>query len=282
MRVNRSKLPKGMTLLEIMLVTTIGAALLVGSFKMYQSMEIENNLEQVQYNVDVLFQSLAGYYHANCYGQGDITSTGAPTSPGTLNPKVSPAPVSPKPIDIIGDLVNPGYLAKWPLVNVPLLDNTNVAETYVVQFNEAPPITPIQVNACVILDPSKPCVSQLSTVAALNNLPSAAPNISQTIVWKAQVAVKLADPDAAAAFAGRLSADCTSDLSGSTVSPCSAGTPGPYLVWERLPSFASPETRSSFWISMPLLKQFNLQYTHDQMYELQNSNAGTQNYLCGG
>jgi prepilin-type N-terminal cleavage/methylation domain-containing protein len=280
-----TSLPKGMTLLEILLVITIGAGLLVASLRMAQQMSTDQGIQQIQTNVDVIFQGMTNYYRTQCYGSGDTLATGLPTVIGTLNPKKNPVPANPMILDVTLDLANKGYIeaSKWPLPIVSLLDNTSVNQTYVVQFNQSPPMTPVQVNACIITDYSlKECVPALDAAGNASKLPSTGSNISQIIIWRAQVAVLAKDPTNAEVYKMVLGANCTSKLTGSSVNPCSMGTPGPYIVWEKLPSFASPNTRSSLWLSMPLLKQFNLQNTHDQMYELQNSNAGIQNYLCNG
>jgi hypothetical protein len=105
------------------------------------------------------------------------------------------------------------------------------------------------------------------------------------VFWEIQVTVKLSDPNAGVRLKGVLGADCFSD----TATDCNASVQKPsYLIWKRVPAFASPKTTSILWGSLSDFKEFTMQYTHDPMYELSNPNgyAGTTTsdyyYLCGG
>jgi prepilin-type N-terminal cleavage/methylation domain-containing protein len=276
------KQQEGVTLFEMLLVMAIIAMISLMTFRFYQQSQLSNDIDKLQYNVDQLFQALGQYYKANCI---EYTNPGPPVTvskAGLLDPRHTPAPTDPFPINIQNDLITPGYLTSWQPIN-SLVNNAS-SVNYVVQFNKVvvtAPATPVQVNACIVLTPGSTCVPSPPNTA---NLPTGAVNSSQIIIWRPQVAVLLNDPTTAALYQTRMAADCISSLddTGSFVDKCSSSpTAGGYLVWERLPSAASPNAMSNLWLSMPLLKQFNMQYTHDQMYEL-NSSAGQQYYLCGG
>lgn len=136
--------------------------------------------------------------------------------------------------------------------------------------------TGVTVNACVVTTPGTPCVSSSSTLLASQ---------AQVIIWVAQVAIKFVDTKTTAeinAYKASLGANCLSNLSGDIVTPCASSTGGTYLVWGRLPSTIASRSQSRLWQMMPLLKQFNLQYTHDQMLELNQGYPSVQNYECGG
>ncbi len=263
----------GVTLLEVMLVLAIMSSIVVLSIKMYQGFKLQQDLDQVQFNVDQLFSAMGAYYKANCQGS---SATLDPNATAYLPPATSLSLLTPKHISngtftaVYTDLQNYGLPAR--LISTPLLDNQG--NTYVLQFNPSLSVTPVQVNACVVMVPGTACTPTSSTLPA-----------AQSLIWRAQVAVKLKDPTKGPAFKSSLGATCLSDGTTSLlVDPCSAPNPlAKYLVWERLPSFASPNSTSSLWISMPILNQFNLQYTHDQMYELSDTGAARPTYyLCGG
>jgi len=254
---------KGATLLETMLALAIGGFILVLSLKFYQSFNLKSQLALVQFNVDQLFAAMSGYYRANC---------------GTA--AFSPAAASPQVVPIVGtlDAYVPGF--KWQPVN-PIVFGSGVGSTgYVTQFSMTTN-TPVTVNDCVVLTPGTPCLPESKS------LPSTQ---AQSVVWTMQVSVKLANANNATGYYASMGADCTSALvTGKTyVHPCIDGVSGPYLVWMRLPSMASPTASSILWPTMPLVKQFNLQYTHDQMYELMPGTVDEltgqtmRNYLCGG
>ena len=114
------------------------------------------------------------------------------------------------------------------------------------------------------------------------------------MVWRLQVAVKLADPafsDSATqtTYKNELNASCVSkatSVNGPVLtcesSPAAAG----YLVWERAATFISGNT-SNLWLSKPITKQFNMQYTNDSMQLLTGSvqtfsnGSSISSYLCG-
>jgi type II secretory pathway pseudopilin PulG len=280
---NVIKLQKGATLLEVTLVLAIAASILVLGIRMYLGFKRETDFAQVQYNVDTLFQAMSLYYRANC---GLVTVSGSPSAALAPPPLGTTSTTSPTVIDLTTDLINSdaskSYLDASLLRNNSFLINSNA--NYILQFNPSTATTgstPVNVNACTS--------STACTTVSANTIPN-----TSGFILKPQVAIRLpasTSLNTAKAYQLRLGADCVSRTpSGpnSYVDPCSSNpstNPPRYLVWERLPSFASPYSSSIYWQSTPLLRQFNLQYTHDQMYELMNTNPTSTNptyYLCGG
>ena len=112
------------------------------------------------------------------------------------------------------------------------------------------------------------------------------------VVWVIQISAAIVSTANISALQHETGADCVSSVgNGGSVLPCNpTPTPGNYLVWERLPSLASPAMSSRNWLTMPGLKGFKLQYTHDQMFEISNqtyiddgvSGVSQGYYTCGG
>jgi prepilin-type N-terminal cleavage/methylation domain-containing protein len=257
----------GMTLLEVMLALAIAASIVLMGLKQYQQYKLGQEIEQVRYNVNLLFKALGDYYFANCAAAVD----GNPGVTGTLAPSQSPA--NPFIIAITTQLA--GYLSNWPPLYNPLIDSTF---GYTAQFNQS-----IQagVRAATV------CSSYWTPMC------SSAPNpSSQIILWTAQVVVKMSDPTKTLAYQGLVNADCAvTSVPAARAINCSTtnggdgvttGSPA-YLVWQRLPSFASPAMSSSLQGAGSVIKEFNMLYTHDPMAELYNiASYSTPNYLCGG
>lgn len=139
----------------------------------------------------------------------------------------------------------------------PLIDD----KTYVVQLNK------------VKDDPNR----------MMNLTPTTQVPVGKIIIWRIQVAAKLKDEKQAETYKNLLGADCLSNANGGSVTPCeSAVSQGNYAVWERLPSFASAEAQSDYWVSNPLLKQFNQMYTTYPILSLTNQfKTSHQDYRCG-
>ncbi len=244
----------GVNLLETMLVLVIAGTILVFGLRQYQLYRVEQSFEQVKYNVDQLFLAAAHFYQANCSAEK------------VLDPNFTPPPSNPYPLDISKDLQTPGFLLNWQPLN-ELIDDTAAGQGYVVQLNSSTATR--NIYACWNFD-TPTCT-----------LPQSIQSNQKTIIlWRIQIAVKLKNAANIRTYQSPLLADCVSD----TATACKQDAANPtYLIWQRLPSFASPKTRTSLWVTMPVLKVFNLQYTHDQMYEFQNETyAESQNYLCGG
>jgi Tfp pilus assembly protein PilE len=258
----------GVSLIEVILALLIGISLLLISIRQYQSFKLDQDIRQLQYNVDTIFQAMNRYYQANCFGTTH-PSTGVVTS-GTLNPALNPA--NPFLINITTDLANTGFLTN----RIPrsLIVNTagpatNQYNGYVAQFNQS--------TQSKMLCISSGCASQT--------------NVGTIVTWRAQVAVLLQKPPQAQQYKNALTADCLSNLgAGGTVIPCTpVSISGNYLVWERLPSFASPNSESESWVLNPTVNQFTQMYTtYPGTYLLNTQGQITaqptnpsQNYLCG-
>lgn len=254
----------GVTLFEVMLVILIGTSFLLMGVKLYQQFKAENDIAQVEQNINTLFLGLKGYYEANCIGNLNYTADQNLTT-GDLDPRVAGTLPASIPINITTKLINNGFLPSTPLISPSIIAG------YVLQFNVDTSTTKT-VNFCYAGN----CSSQ--PTKAVNNV----------YLLKAQVAVQLSNTSQIAYYKARLNADCISKLNGSIVTPCPGDPTGSYLVFQRLPSFAAPDTMSSLWWSMPIVKEFKQQYTNDDGYAVNvddTSNTNTtryQNYLCGG
>ena len=251
---------KGLSLLEMILVIGIMASILLLSIRQYQSYRLDSDMRQLEYNVDALFQAMGKYYRANCYGTTVPGADPAGTlQPGALHPNNNPS--DPFPINIQTDLRDNGFLTEnYPIS--PLLDETGPGNGYVVQFNRhTQPRT-------LCIDP--PICSSTRTIGTI-------------VFWTAQVAVLLRDPTLAQDYLQVLRGHCLSSFAGGTVTPCPGV--GDYIVWERMPSFASPASTSSYWSMNPILDRFNQLYTtYPITYLLDTAGqtpSGPQYYLCG-
>lgn len=255
----------GLTLLEIILVVSLASSILLLSIRQYESYKLDSDVQQVLYNVDQIFQAASYYYQANCKRQINQTTMTPIAGTGSLDPANSPT--NPKFIDAQADLVTPGYL-KAPILFNPIvryMQGSEVLKSYSVQFNLVTPL------------PSR-------------SVPLSAGGTGNTgtiYVWKIQVAVALANPATAPQYLNLLRGDCLSHMiGGSLVAPCPA-TPTPptandtYVVFSRLPSFATPGSQSGLEATNATVKQFTQQYeTYPILYLLDTGGVG-QNYLCG-
>ncbi len=269
----------GVTLLELILALVIAVTIVLLSFKQYQAFRADEDVQEIQYNLDTLFQGLAGYYKANCYGQ---SLNGELISQGNLYVSSTNQPKNPYPINIATDLINNGYLANT-LLNVDLVNNASAIGTngYVVQFNEYTETR----NICT------------KNAASRGNHPAFGSNTGQNckinaeigtvITWKAQVAVDLADPTTAKQYLAILNGDCLSSATGNTVIPCStSGNTGTYVVFERLPSFARQTSTTDATEMNVMVNQFTQQYATYPAGYLINSvgvgpNGEQQYFYCG-
>lgn len=257
----------GVSLVELILVLAIGAAILILSLRQYQVFRQDADADQLVANVNTLMQAMGQYYKANCYGTYNPNAN-PPLTPGTLNPLNTNDPLpGPFPINITTDLVDNGYLS--PEMPISSLVDTTGAEGnnfngYVAQFN--------------------------ASIQMVRNPGSGA--VGQVLIWKPQISVLLKDTENATQYLNWLQADCLSSLNGETVSRCQLNSnTGTYLVWERMPSYAASKGNSSLWEAKAVSTQFNQMYTtYPTVYLLNTggkvpttgSATQTQYYLCGG
>lgn len=280
---------QGATLLEVMLVMGMAGIIFILGLKMIQSYQNTAQLEQLRYNVDQLFQAASNYYKANCAAGDfapnphDVLSPYSP--PGATGIVYPPATTSNFPVSIVSKLINDGYLTNWAPSNA-IVDNTGGESGYVVQLNPMI-LNGVAANTCVVIKNGTRCVKTTPT--------STIPVTQGVIVtWAVQVAVKVSQTSKIGAYKALLNADCisgeTSGLSPVTVDVCPSANPKHnYLVWKRSPSSAELKDVSVLNPSLSLLRQFNLQYTHDENYELNSGYSTTTTpaqapvyYLCGG
>lgn len=264
---------KGVSLLEVMLVLVIGSGIMMMAMSQYQSMRRDSDVEQINFNVDQIFQAAADFYHANCRVQTDPV-TGQVEGTGKLDPRyidddgnASP-PDNPYPITV-SELMTAGFMTNTLPLN-PLIETSGLNGGYVVQFNQFTPA------------PDRTVLTSLSTTPV---------KLGQIIIWRIQVAVELHDVAKAASYKNLLRADCLStlDSSGTSVTPCSEVTSVPtaapvYAVWERLPSFAVPGSNSGLWMTNAVNKEFTQLYDTQSIVllgGLPESSYPQQYYLCG-
>lgn len=271
----------GASLIEVILVIVIGAGLLLLSVNQYLSFRRDADALQLQSNVDTLLQALAQFYYANCYGtyNPNAIPPTPPLTPGALNPAAVPVPKNPFPVTIQTMLVNNGYLT-GPFPINPLV-NSGTPSTqfggYVAQLNE------YTQNRLTCLGGTNATGVTPATGCTGGNV-----QIGVIVIWKPQVAVLIKDPTKVNSYQGLLNADCTSSLTGTTVSPCSAKKPGNYLVWERMPSFPATQGNSNAWGMRPVINNFTQLYTtYSKVYlttvkGVTTPKNQTQYFLCGG
>lgn len=262
---------QGVTLLESLLVLAIISAILFLGVRQYNSFRLYGETATVQSNVDSIFSGLAQYYRSNCYGTmaniyNSSDSAITPTyTPGTLN--TAKTQTTPYAVNVATDLSNAGYM-QYKLSPSTLV-NTASASAYIAQFN-----------------PSPPQAQQICIEADTGTSPYTCTTQQQTgtiVSWTAQVSVLMKDTTKASTYGKLMGADCTSTLNGTYVNPCSSNTPGPYVVWQRQPSFASTQANSTYWPSMPVLKQFTQMYQSEQQSTSASSNHSPeyQYFYCG-
>lgn len=242
-----------MTLIEVMLVIGIGASLLILGIRQYQVYRQDADVQQLKYNIDMIFQGLANFYYANCgWGvTGATHSPGAPPTPGLLSPTHSPPPKNPYPIQIRQDLVQTGFL-NAPLPLSPLIDGSNPSNPYagyIAQFNR--------------YDTSRATPAAIGTV----------------VMWQAQVAIKLKNERLAEQYKLLLQADCRATTPSALCRP-TLPSPGPYLIWARMPAFATPTSESTYSFTNQVNKEFTEMYTTYSISNLTN-HSKQQYFLCG-
>lgn len=282
----------GITLLETLLVLSVGAALVTMGLRFYKQWTNYIDTQNLVANVDQLFTAMQNYYQANCRYQLD--SLGNPVSLGTLDPSSPNYTGTPFVLTINDggsgtaqktDLYTLGFLSSrsWHPTN-PIVDSSPTDKGYFIQFNRQTDTHP-SVYACPG-NTTGPTTCTASTATQLTSTNS--PPLNATIVfWTSQVAVKVRDTAKSAVLRAELNADCGTTSSTDTCSSGSASAAADnstYLVWERPAIMITESLTSPLWVSSPLTKQFNMQYTNDGMSALSDvkSTRPIQNYLCGG
>jgi type II secretory pathway pseudopilin PulG len=288
---------KGVTLLEIILVLVITSAIMMLGLRMYIQYQNQGYGEQTKYNVDTLLQAMTAFYRAQC------NTTGVLGTASTSQPFV-----------VTMQNLAPYLPSNWESKN-PL------SKDYVLQFNPTVSASPVYVHACVVITKGTPCVSTTTAlpasqaqviiwneqvavltptsmsqatvnsyqstlsadcVSTLNGssiqlCPARAASITTAKNKIAADQATLALPSCNAACQTATTAQLNTDQAAYT-----STVAGGYLVWQRLPSATGSQQTTGLWLMKPLLQQFDLQYSHDQMLELNSGYGSARNYLCGG
>jgi prepilin-type N-terminal cleavage/methylation domain-containing protein len=261
---------KGVTLLEVMLVLAIAATLIVMSFQFFYRYRTQNAYDQIKNNVDTLFEGMRRFFYVNC-------------QEGVLSPLHNPAPSlnDPFSIDIKTLLIDKSFLSTtWPIES----SRTDIAyayQGYSAKFIPKQIETGRKMTACYNFNDSKGVQCYEGKIDYPQNI---------ILNWQMQVVVKMTTWNEAQALYIYLGANCVKKDAPSDTTPvdCSSSdSDGEYVVFLSMPSISS----SDLSMTMPVVKNFNLLYTHDPMYELYNRNIGTgtdstdkkyRYYLCGG
>jgi Tfp pilus assembly protein PilE len=265
---------RGATLLEGLLVLGIAAVIIVIGIRQYNAYLFNTNLQLLQESVEELYVAAAQYYRANCATALATTTT--------------PYGVTPTQLISSGN-ASASYLpSTWTKsANNPLVAITDPTGGYLIQFNL------LQQGVMKAVCQNQTCDTPSSATTpypVLSSLSSSLP----VLIWQIQISVKIknATPALVNSIAATLGAACQTNSSTTTTAlTCGTATaPYSWIAFTKLPSFAGQNSLSDYWVSTPIIKQFNLQYTHDQMYELSSqtySNNGITGdaqgyYTCGG
>lgn len=268
----------GYTLIEVLLVFVIGMTMIGLGMQRFYQYRNEANIEKVKDTVDKLFTSMSLFYRLNCRnptnGSGGFITAG---SVGVLDPNHVPPPTDPYNVLINtggASLVQSNFLAAsyWPPGVILFVDPLIGEKGFFTQFNK------VNVNKHA---PTSTFNNWVTTTPP-NNI-AFTQNIGNVIAWQIHIAVKLA-PSVSSSLYGyyqqRLGATCSASSSSATC--LSDPAAGPYMIWERLPSYAS-ETQSILKWTKPRVRAFNNLYYTDDMYYAYNSGSSSSNlYLCGG
>lgn len=291
---------KGVSLIEMMLAFVILTTFIFFGIRLFSQYQFQVNESKVLANVDQLFQAMNNFYRAQC--RQALDENGTAQSSGRLDPVVVDASGSVKmtiKLKVQDDLITPGFISQtsWNPDNF-IIDNTATPDDgYYIQFdrvtksNKSPTMS---VYACV--GSSIPTACDSTGGAPLDGSQYSNAN-SVVAVWVSQVAIKfnsnITDIQRKQIM-NDLNAQCISNSATTDIASCdSTNTTGDYLIWQRPVSYYTPYS-STYGMSMPYLKQFNMQYTNDPMAGLsgvtnETLNSTTtkswynaQNYLCGG
>jgi len=303
------KKERGVTIFEILLFFGIAAAFIVFGMRVYNQMKFQANAQQLLSNIDQLFLASKNFYESMCRQSLDSSGTvywpGTQTT-GSFDPKVTPVSTTVirvtvnAPTSGMLDLTQMNMLSAgdWHPAN-PLVSSTS---SYYVEF-----VRHLTSGADQTMNAyAYTCTGYFPTGPTTNCTPSASTNLNGTNrtlsssapLWDIDVAIKLNDCTKAVAYMSALGATCVAQdsVSGGTASITCLATPincasassnNIYLLWQRPAALLTQNMSSNLWLSTPLVKQFNMQYTNDSMSSLNGTSSSTswyniQNYLCGG
>lgn len=272
----------GFSLLEIMLVLAIGGVILSASIQQYLSYRVHADAMQVKANVEAIFQAMAFYNRAECYGSTDNSGNVNPGALNPANPSLSTLP-STLLINITTQLRNAGYLSETIPVS-PLITTSGIGtQGYVAQFNLTLPLPDRDMCISTNTNTNTFVNNPPNTYYTYKYIPPNSPSCTGTmsvgkiVIWRSQVAVNFGTTAKARQYVNLLAGDCLSSVSGGTVAPCDvSGNTGQYIVWERIASNVNSGAVSSYWQTIPVVSQFT------QGYRVWPAGAVTPQYfLCG-
>ncbi len=303
----------GLTLVETLLVLVVGAIFFTIGLRIYNQLSTQADALRLRANAQQILTAMKYYYQANC--RKPLDASGAAMGLGKLDPSEIGSATTLTLTLGSGttssgtDLIKSNMLnsTNWRPIN-PLVDNTaSPDQGYFAQFNRLQTSNAdpqMSIYACAGDINSNADAKKASFTPACTNINASsyktlsstnAPSLDSTVIfWIAQVKIKLADCNKAAAVFGTTGASCvTANATDSCsngaipVSSLTATCSNRYLIFEQPAAMITPNTSSPLWISQPLVKQFNMQYTNDGMATysgVQSSTSwyNTQNYLCGG
>ena len=262
----------GRTLLEVLLMLVIASSVLYVSIRQVRVYQDAGYAAELQANVDMLFQAMAAFHRANCYGSyNPITRT---MSYGLLNPNAASPPPSPYILDISGQLLP--YMTST-LDENPFVWNTTVSsiyQGYLAQFTQ-------------YTYPATVCVTGTSATGPYSAGCSATSQKGTVVIWRAQIAALLQSTTKAQQIKNMTGATCLSNGQGlGSGAPCASSTgTGSYLVWERQSTNANPlAALPPTWQNNAVVSQFTQMYQENSIdYLLSVSHSPeTQYYTCGG
>lgn len=281
--IHSKQLQQGLSLVEVLLVFAIIGLLVIMGLRFYQSLNRDNQIRQVQFNVDRLRDAMKMYYDANCYRRND--TNGGQIIPGTLNPNNADFE-TPFVITIANDLQPSGFLTnQFKFVSIPFVDSTAGENGYFMQFNYN--------------ESERKICTELNNTSTPTNLPVGAtdPNcktaktIATIALWKTIIAVQLKATINAKIYLGLLNGDCISSIKNGVIQTCAevnGDQSGNLIIWERMPTM-NVSTNMNTLLNDASLSEFNRIYRTYPLSYLMNTNGdiqtGTSNvaqyFYCG-
>ncbi len=241
----------GLTLLETMLALAVASVMIMASIRQIQVWQLNSQIDALKGNIEVLFDAAAQYYRAKCPSLSATTTV------------------------TVAQLQSGGYLTT-ALAPSFIVDTSG---GYAIQFTAS---TPTMNLSCGVTDCNYTNSPPGSVTQTISGVPVVFLQMQVSVLLKSYNQTKMETIE------GAFNPTC---MAASGTAACTATSSGNWMVLTRLPNYASAQTSSGYWESMPMLKEFNLQYTHDQMYELSNSSTYTPyptsllpqpgNYTCG-
>lgn len=249
----------GVTLLEVLLVLAVGGMLLVLGIKQYNFYQRGAEIAELQANADQLFFAAVKYYQAEC-GKDKL-----------LDPLANPSLPDQVILNVQTDLIDGGYLDNKFPKNNRLVNDGSGYKGYYVQLNKDDSYKRT-IEVCDDVDCTSTTTKEIGTI----------------IIWHIQVGVRMKNNSSTDLnnIKNALSANCLSAASGAGVRTCAQNVSGDNIVFELLPGYAvsRSDAQSQFWMSTPIVTQFNQMYTTEPLSKLMTVDhiPEYQYYYCSG